>query len=266
MKNKKIIFISAFLILAFAGGMLLVTKRMEKSWNDTQLTTNNLSANSENIAINETTFDYPYIIFTKEEAIKHGLPRKVRDIWLQDTVSAEEINGRISYQQAANIAGELIKDIYGNLEPQTVPTYIRIEKTDETSEPKYRISVVNRGAAWSEDGLTYRCFIDAMTGKVYYFEYAVPGSCDIDVSGDEYSLTQQQAQNIFYDEVCTLLQMCGEESPVTSFRLLTENMSKDFEWYEIYVECQSGDSYSFMYTKYDKSLYYMGILVKKTKW
>ena len=77
-----------------------------------------LSVNKINLAVENTqyTFNYPYLVYSQDKNSLHPY-----SVWFPDYINLEwdtkqfitPNENMISYQQAANLAGEALKNIYG---------------------------------------------------------------------------------------------------------------------------------------------------------
>ena len=280
MKNKSILIISIILIFAFAGGILTVSKRMEKSWNDVTIVTNDLTANSENITTGETTFDYPYTQIN---------PKLLADVY---GASQEEIDtlpiveddagymGSISFQQAANIVGELLKDIYGYTGTQKNPVRIGLynmpnwdywldngvnNKAPEESR-HLEMTFSNFWLVENEDA-GYGGNLDPYTGQVICLQWTFP--YDTSVNFARYKLTEDEARKMYNNEIKNLMILMGNESPVTEIVYRNRDFDDDVEAvthrHIFDVTCEDGTHHEFKFFKLDGSLvrYYNSTLYEQ---
>ncbi|MBE6865705.1 MAG: hypothetical protein E7492_01930 [Ruminococcaceae bacterium] len=147
MKNKKLIPITVCLVAMVLIGILGFSKVFENSWQQPKQTDNNLSAE---IVDNVTTvFDYPY--FVKENG---------------DTNWSDDM---ISFQQASNIGGEIIKYVYGVTQQSVDNATLEIFDRSFMSS-LYRVPFGYNYSFTDKNDVEYMIIIDPYTGQRFYME------------------------------------------------------------------------------------------------
>lgn len=222
MKNRKIFTITIAVIALMAGAMLVCSKAIEKAWTTPENTENNLTANSDNITAGETNFDYPYTMVTPEVLLSLG------DDYVDNLVEADwGYKDSIPFQQVANIAGELVKDIYGHTARQKEPVFILLRDEPNRGAPKIdplpdeykhlELSFVKGGDFYHE--ITYYGTLSPYTGQVLEFHWYDPdgfyhGNDEYDLK--HYKLTDEQAHQAFDNEIRLLFDMFGNTDEIVN--------------------------------------------------
>lgn len=147
MKNKKLIPITFCLVVAVLVGMLGLSRFFENSWQQPEQTDNNLSA--EIVDDVTTVFDYPYSV--KENG---------------DTNWSDDM---ISFQQASNIGGEIIKYIYGVTQQSVDNATLEIFDRAFMSS-LYRVPFGYNYSFTDNNNVEYVIIIDPYTGQRFYIE------------------------------------------------------------------------------------------------
>ena len=119
MKNKKLISITVCLVAAVLVGILGLSKFFESTWQNENTVDNSLDA--EIVDSSESVFNYPYITAQMLENDK-SLPWNNIIGITSDVVPVPE--NAISYQEAANIAGEAIQYITGYMNHQKASAFV----------------------------------------------------------------------------------------------------------------------------------------------
>ena len=107
MKNNKIVTLTIAIVVVALVTILALSKAFEIVWQKENTVDNILSA--EVVDDSGTVFDYPFIIDNGETID-----------WDEEYITVPPADA-ISYQEAANIAGETLKYMYGYTIQQTVP-------------------------------------------------------------------------------------------------------------------------------------------------
>lgn len=211
MKNKKIISITVCLVAAVLVGMLGLSVFFESTWQHTEQTDNNLSV--EIVEDVESVFDYPYKrgIEVSEDDLERLQMNLILAYPLKDFS-----NDMISYQQASNIAGEVLKFIYGCTEHQTDIAIIELidfaKMYDEEDIEVYYKEFYLYGYRIAYDNkseLEYQCGVDPYTGDVIYIfsrdrrdtNELVQYSADSDfwieeITDEDYKIIKEKAQDM----------------------------------------------------------------------
>lgn len=145
MKNKKIISLTVFAVVLVLAGILGLSKLFENGWQNENTIDNSLDA--EIIENSEIKIDYPYTVSEK-------------------SLNAEEYPDIISYQEAANIAGEAILYLSGVTEHQKVAGEINLDI--------FGYGIANEGTDFS-NGIIY---------KESYPRYWYSNGIEIDMSDE----------------------------------------------------------------------------------
>lgn len=271
MKNKKIFTITIAVITLMAGAMLVCSKAIEKAWTTSENTQNNLTANSENITTGETTFDYPYIMVTPE------VLSEMYDINIEDfnrTPFVELDTGyrdSIPFQQAANIVGELLKDIFGYTTPSKEPVLIalynmpneglELPENDLNEVPQEDRHLEMTFSNYWNDGKERKAGfdgnLDPYTGKIIFLRWKdlqyINGYDDIDFLS--YNLPEKDAHKIYDSEIKNLMRLFGNISPVKEIVYrnveFTEKIESETSGYIFDVTCEDGSTHTFKFLKID---------------
>ena len=127
MKNKKIISLTIFAVVLVAVGILGLSKLFENGWQNVEQIDNKLDV--EIIDSVENVFDYKYVTFENMECLEK-VNWFVDDKYKTDCFFREQIlplpDGAISYQDAANIAGNAITYTTGETSHQKNTAYLNI--------------------------------------------------------------------------------------------------------------------------------------------
>ena len=122
MKNKKIISLTIFAVVLVAFGILGLSKLFENGWQNENTVDNSLDA--EIVDNVENIFNYPFEINEDMQIFINAYPNNqissledFRGGFNGEYISQPDKN-MITYQQAANYAGEMLKYLYGFTQPQ----------------------------------------------------------------------------------------------------------------------------------------------------
>ena len=181
MKNKKLIPITVCLVVAVLVGMLGLSKFFETTWQNENTVDNSLSA--EVVDDVETIFDYPFVIDNGET------------IDWDNKYMTTPPEGAITWQQAANVAGETLKYMFGYTDHQKNQAkmcyYDRPEEPSDSTFPGvkcyyYYFPIYNAGEEFIGEAFV---MIDPFTGEPMLFQLIDEPNND-DVEWPEYSETE----------------------------------------------------------------------------
>ena len=119
MKNRKVALLTILSVVIVVAGILGLSKLFETGWQNENTVDNSLDA--EIIDSSESVFNYPYINAQMLENDKNSFWNNIIGI-TSDIVSVPE--NAISYQEAANTAGEAIQYITGYMNHQKGTAFV----------------------------------------------------------------------------------------------------------------------------------------------
>ena len=164
MKNKKIIPLTIAMVAVVLIGMLGLSKFFETTWQNTGESENNLDVDESNLQ-KQTIFDYPYIIDNGQT------------IDWDNQYMITPSQGTLSWQQAANIAGETIKDMFGITDHQKSTAKMCYYNRPYTENIRFSGTTYYYISEWDKeiDGDIQKvnawAYIDAYTGEVLLLNY-----------------------------------------------------------------------------------------------
>ncbi len=116
MKNTKIIFLTVAVVAVALLSVLGMSNIVETAWQQENTVDNTLDAEITDSV--ESVFDYPYLQYSKNKETLTDYNKWFGESWAkwrtEEFIESDE--NMISYQEAANVAGEAIKYIYGMTE------------------------------------------------------------------------------------------------------------------------------------------------------
>ena len=175
MKNSKIIVLTTIVIAMALGGVLGASKFFENFWQRGDEVENTL--NAEIVDEVENIFNYPYTI-DDGQTIE----------WDSEYISTPPQEA-ISFQEAANIAGETLKYMYGFTAHQTVPAKICYHNRPDTA---YNFAgVKSYYYDFRHDDTEAFVFVDAFTGEPILFQLMSDENND-DVPWPEMSMQDKE--------------------------------------------------------------------------
>lgn len=164
MKNKKIIPLTIAMVAVVLIGMLGLSQFFETTWQNTGESENNLDVDESNLQ-KQTIFDYPYIIDNGQT------------IDWDNQYMITPSQGTLSWQQAANIAGETIKDMFGITDHQKSTAKMCYYNRPYTENIRFSGTTYYYISEWDKeiDGDIQKvnawAYIDAYTGEVLLLNY-----------------------------------------------------------------------------------------------
>lgn len=159
MKNKKVIFLTIIIVTVALIGVLSMSRVFETMWQNTGTSENNLDVDESNLQ-QQTAFNYPYII-------DNGQTVDWDNQYI--TTPPEDV---ITWQQAANIAGETIKDIFGITNHQKSTAKMCYYDRPNTENERFSGETYYYYSEWDKDingviqNINVWAYIDAHTGEV----------------------------------------------------------------------------------------------------
>lgn len=172
MKKGKIAVITACAVVLILGGVIALSRAFENSWQNENTIDNSL--NVEIVDSSESVFNYPYINAQILENDKSLLWNNILGI-TSDVVPVPE--NAISYQEAANIAGEAIQYITGYMNHQKSTAFVDCQlwhrNISDNSPLDYSVDKVH-----SENLTVYKYVILEDTDNDKYFEIDIYATVD----------------------------------------------------------------------------------------
>ena len=181
MKNKKIIPMTIAMVAVVLIGMLGLSKAFENTWQNENTVDNSLSA--EVVDDVETIFDYPFVIDNGET------------IDWDNKYMTTPPEGAITWQQAANVAGETLKYMFGYTDHQKNQAkmcyYDRPEEPSDSTFPGVKCYYYHLPIHNDKENFTGEAFvmIEPFTGQPLLFQLIDEPNND-DVEWPEYSETE----------------------------------------------------------------------------
>ncbi len=173
MNKRKTLTLTICVITVFILRMVIGSEIFTISSQKLNETDNNLSAENQENPDN-ASFDYPYILPEDLEAHKgenYYNYYNYENININNQmIPMEQISpdeSMISYQQAANIGGELLKYFYGYTYQQKTPAFLSCVQQNENKEYCYALTDGTYATPFATGNT--RMGIDAITGKVIGF-------------------------------------------------------------------------------------------------
>ena len=204
MKDKKIIYTTGFAVILVITVIAALSKFAEFSWQTKGEIENNLSVDESNLQQEATVFNYPFKIIENDIPVPESA---------------------ISYQEAANIAGEAIKYISGITDHQktdatveytnkTIGLYLWKESLGLYDVNEYRDKInynsydydfeINLGA--NERGIPFfvgvSCGVDADTGVIRFMYIEDYSKCGFDEETRNESLKKRKRKTEFNKTEC----------------------------------------------------------------
>ena len=181
MRNKKIIPLTIAIVSIVLIGMLSLSKVFEATWQSENTVDNSLSA--EVVDDVETIFDYPFVIDNGET------------INWDNKYMTTPPEGAITWQQAANVAGETLKYMFGYTDHQKNQAkmcyYDRPEEPSDATFPGIKCYYYYLPIHNDNENFTGEAFvmIEPFTGEPMLFQLIDEPNND-DVEWPEYSETE----------------------------------------------------------------------------
>lgn len=178
MKNKKIISLTVFFVVLVLVGILGLSKLFETSWQNENTVDNSLDA--EIVDSVENIFNYPFVIDNGET------------IDWDNKYMTTPPEDAISWQEAANIAGETLKYMYGYTDHQKIQAkmcyYDRPTEPTDSTFPGVKCYYYYFPIHNDSDNFTGEAFvmIEPFTGEPILFQLIDKSNND-DVEWPEYS-------------------------------------------------------------------------------
>ena len=180
-----------------------------------------LSVNKINLAVKNTgqqSFNYPYLVYSIDKDVlpeyKKWFPYYIRLDWeTKQFITPNE--DMITYQQAVNLAGEALKNIYGLEEHTHANGVVQL----------YNHVVYNSLPAYEELAIT-KYNTGYKQPHRYIYRFLASDNAHYSVSVDRYSGT------IFHIGIQSIAYVIGEETPATAEEIqLMETMVKEYIQY-----------------------------------